>query len=103
MTADTAQGTLLTSVNHVLGEEGQIHGPDITDSLGTPASSVFSLWSHPEKEDPPWQLECAHGRTQTIGSETPNTGFRPRQEEGLGFCLGFLIGNCVVSILAFDV
>lgn len=43
MTADTAQGTLLTSVNHVLGEEGQIHGPDITDSLGTPASSVFGV------------------------------------------------------------
>lgn len=49
-------------------------------------------------------FECACGRAQPAGSETPETGFGLRhQEEGLGFCLGFLGGTCVVSILAFHV
>lgn len=43
MTADTAQGTLHTSVKHVVGEEGQIHGPDFTDTLGSAASNPLSL------------------------------------------------------------
>lgn len=43
MTADTAQGTLHALVKHVLREEGQIHGPDITGALGTAASNVLSL------------------------------------------------------------
>lgn len=64
---------------------------------------MLSLQRHSQKQGSPWQVECACGRGQPAGSEAAETSFKLRhREENLEFCVGSVVGVCVVSMLTFD-